>query len=36
MGVVDERRMNKVALDMSKTTEVLHMATHEHEKRALP
>ena len=35
MGVVDERRMNEVALDMSKTTEVRHMATHEDEKRAI-
>ena len=35
MGVVHEERMIEGVLDVSKTIEVRHMATHEHEKRAL-
>ena len=35
MGVVDEKRIAEVAIEMSKTTEVRDMATHEHEKLAL-
>ena len=33
--VVDEKRLAEVSFEMSKMTEVRHMATHEHEKRAL-
>ena len=35
MGVVDQKRVAEVAIETSKTTEVCHMATHEHEKRTL-
>ena len=35
MGVVDEKRIAEVAIEMSKTTEVRDMATHENEKLAL-
>ena len=35
IGVVDENRIAEVAIEMSKTTEVRDMATHEHDKRAL-
>ena len=36
MGVVDEKRIAEVAIKISKTTEVCHMATHVPEKRAIP
>ena len=35
MGVVDEKRIAKVAIEIRKTTEVRHMATHEYGKRAI-
>ena len=35
MGVVDEKRIAEVAIEMSNTTEVRHMVKHEYEKRVI-
>ena len=35
MGVVDEKRIAEVAIEMSMMTKIRSMAAHEHEKRAL-